>query len=79
MGGGAALVHEEVCKVPRVKVVVVYMDGLKVKGKQARQIEEKRWEELQREVGGEGMVLLGDLNTTWDEKGWACQGTGCGK
>ena len=55
----------------RVKVVVAYMDGLKVTGKQARRVEEKRWEELQKEVGGEGVVLMGDLNTTRNEKGWA--------
>ena len=55
----------------RVKVVVSYMDGLKVKGKQARKVEEKRWEDLQKEGGGEAVVLLGDLNTTRGEKGWA--------
>ena len=55
----------------RVKVVVAYMDGAKAQGKRARRAEEERWEALLREASGDRVVLLGDLNTTRDEQGWA--------
>ena len=55
----------------RVKVIVAYMDGAKATGKRARKAEEGRWEALEREVGGEGVVLMGDMNVTVEEKGWA--------
>ena len=58
----------------RIRVVVAYMDGAKARGKRARKAEEERWRALQREVGGTGVVLLGDLNTTRDEQGWAGEG-----
>ena len=58
----------------RIRVVVAYMDGAKARGRRARKAEEERWSALQREVGGTGVVLLGDLNTTRHEQGWAGEG-----
>ena len=55
----------------QVKVVVAYMDGAKARGKRARKAEEERWSVLQREVSSPGVILLGDLNTTREEKSWA--------